>query len=103
MEWVWKIIGGLIALLLTVIGFFLRHSFSKFDTKLDNLDEKVNLLALQKANRDDLMQHRTEDTQRFESLQMRFREDIKDVHKKIEDGQKETNRRLDTILDKLSK
>lgn len=101
MEWVWKAVGLFISVLLTIIGFFVRHSFNKFDAKLEALDEKVDSLAVRKANHEDLAMHRAEDTQRFESLQMRFREDIKDVHKKIEDGQKETNRRLDTIIDRL--
>lgn len=88
----WKDIAQYVwVLFVTVFGFMLKAGSNKLNAldkdKLDKHDYEIDRHEF----RDDMRQ-----------LSIRVREDVKDLHKKIESGQKENREQLGKILDKLS-
>lgn len=77
----WKELAEyLVMLVIGGIGFVLKYH-----------NRRVNELSDKKVDKDD-----------FNTEQERRRQDIKDLHSKIEKGQFETTQRLDRILEKVS-
>lgn len=105
-----KIVTAVIGLLLTIIGFFIKGR----DQKLKEVVDQMNLLALQKVDKDVLESHEREQSHKFELLQSKLRDDVINLHEKIEVGnrdlnqkidinQRDTNNRLDRILEAVNK
>lgn len=88
-------LAGVVVTLIGVLWGVVNKRHEAANARIEALDARIDALAIGKMDRE-------EADKRIEVLAQKTREDIINLHSKIDAGQKETRDRLDRILERLN-